>query len=102
MSRHVPFQVQLTGAQHRRLKELAAARGASMGSIVRESVAEYLAGLPAEEDPAFGIIGLIDDPESQPHGDPAVHHDAYLADDLAEELGPGNLAGAPREPGPQP
>ena len=80
-----PFQVQLERAQHRRLKRLADSRGVSMGSILRESVAEYLASAPIEEDPAFGIVGLIDDDGPMPHGDPARHHDAYLADALEAE-----------------
>ena len=85
MSDIVPFQVQLERAQHRRLKRLAEARGVSMGSILRESVAEYLASAPIEEDPAFGIVGLIDDDGPMRHGDPATHHDAYLADALEAE-----------------
>ena len=87
MSDIVPFQVQLERAQHRRLKRLADSRGVSMGSILRESVAEYLASAPIEEDPAFGIIGLIDDDGPTPHGDPAVEHDSYLADALEAEGG---------------
>jgi len=85
MSENVPFQVQLTRGQHRRLKRLAESRGVSMGSILRESVAEYLSQAPDERDPAFGIIGLIDDTSPTPHGDPAVEHDAYLADALEAE-----------------
>ena len=87
MSDSVPFQVQLTRAQHRRLKRLAQSRGVSMGSIIRESVADYLTASPVEEDPAFGIIGLIDDDGQTPHGDPAVQHDAYLADASEAEGG---------------
>ena len=85
MSDSVPFQVQLTRGQHRRLKRLAESRGVSMGSILRESVADYLTRAPVEEDPAFGIIGLIDDDGPTPHGDPALEHDAYLADALEAE-----------------
>ena len=87
MSDGVPFQVQLTRRQHRRLKRLAESRGVSMGSILRESVADYLTKAPVEEDPAFGIIGLIDDEGPTPHGDPALEHDAYLADALEAEGG---------------
>jgi len=86
MSEHVAFQVQLPRGQHRRLKELAAARGASMGSLIRESVAEYLSSLPVEDDPAFGIIGLIDDAAERTHGSVAAHHDEYLADALEDEI----------------
>ncbi len=85
MSDYIPFQVQLTRMQHRRLKEVAAERGASMGSIVRESVADYLTGLPGEEDPAFGIVGLVHDTGPDTHGDPAIDHDAYLAIGLETE-----------------
>ena len=94
MSDSVPFQVQLTRGQHRRLKRLAESRGVSMGSILRESVADYLTSTPVEEDPAFGIIGLINDDGPTPHGDPAVEHDAYLADALEAEGGVAQ--GAPR------
>jgi hypothetical protein len=89
MSDYVPFQVQLTRAQHRRLKRLAETRGVSMGSILRESVADYLINAPVDADPAFGIIGLIDDDGPTPHGDPAANHDAYIADALEAEAGPG-------------
>jgi hypothetical protein len=89
MSDFVPFQVQLTRAQHRRLKRLAETRGVSMGSILRESVADYLTNAPLDADPAFGIIGLIDDDGPTPHGDPAVDHDAYIADALDAEAGAG-------------
>jgi hypothetical protein len=86
MTEHVAFQVQLTRHQHRRLKVLAATRGASMGSLIRESVTEYLNDVPVEEDPAYGIIGLIDDAGGKPHGSVAVHHDDYLADALEAEF----------------
>jgi hypothetical protein len=89
MSGYVPFQVQLTRAQHRRLKRLAEMRGVSMGSILRESVADYLTNAPVDADPAFGIIGLIDDDGPTPHGDPAADHDAYIADALDAEAGAG-------------
>jgi hypothetical protein len=85
MSEHVPFQVQLTRGQHRRLKRLAESRRVSMGSILRESVAAYLANARDTQDPAFGIVGLIDEDGPTPHGDPAEEHDAYLADELELE-----------------
>ena len=87
MGEYVPFQVQLSRGQHRRLKRLAASRGVSMGSILRESVAAYLTNAPDEQDPALGIIGLINDTGPTPHGDPALEHDAYLADALEAEGG---------------
>lgn len=85
VAEHVPFQVQLTREQHRRLKRLASARGTSMGSLIRESVADYLSELASADDPALGIIGLIDDRESRPFGSVATEHDAYLADAASAE-----------------
>ena len=76
----VPFQVQLERRQHARLKSLAEAQGRSMGSMIRESVATYLADQPAGDDPLLGIIGLFEDTGEQPFGDVAINHDAYLAD----------------------
>ncbi len=59
-----------------------------MGSLVRESVAAYLAALPAEDDSAFGIIGMLGEDEGPlAHGDVAANHDAYLADAYAAEAG---------------
>lgn len=95
MAKHVAFQVQLPRAQHRRLKQLAQARGASMGSLIRESVTEYLTDLPVEDDPAFGIVGLIDDQAVKPHGSVAIHHDEYLADALGAEADGQDEPGSP-------
>jgi hypothetical protein len=80
-----PFQVTLERRQHRQLKWLAEKRGRSMGSLVRESVEAYLAALPAEDDPAYGIIGLIDDHSPKPYGSVAIHHDDYIAEALESE-----------------
>jgi len=76
----VPFQVQLERRQHARLKSLAEAHGRSMGSMIRESVAVYLADQPIDDDPALGIIGLFEDVGPRPHGDVAQNYDGYLAD----------------------
>ena len=76
----VPFQVQLERRQHARLKALAETRGQSMGSMIRESVAVYLADQPVEDDPLLSIIGLFEDTGEKPFGDVAINHDAYLAD----------------------
>jgi hypothetical protein len=80
MARSKPFQVNLEPEQHRRLQALSRRRGRSMGSLVRESVAEYLVGVPAEEDPLADVIGMFEDRAARPHGDPGEQHDAYLAD----------------------
>jgi hypothetical protein len=76
----VPFQVQLERRQHAQLKRLAAVRGQSMGSMIRESVAAYLSDREAEEEPLLGIIGMFEDTGPTPYGDVSTNHDAYLAD----------------------
>ena len=75
----------LEPAQHRQLRRLAAQRGASIGSLVRESVADYLAGTAPDDDPLMGLIGLGEDLGSKSHGDVGLEHDAYLADAIAAE-----------------
>jgi hypothetical protein len=75
----------LDADQHRRLHLLSEARGQSMGSLIRESVSEYLAGTPANEDSLFGIIGMLDDRGPRPYGDVGEAHDLYLADAVAAE-----------------
>jgi ribbon-helix-helix CopG family protein len=75
----------LDADQHRRLQLLSEARGKSMGSLIRESVSEYLAGTPASEDSIFGIIGMLDDHGPRPYGDVGEAHDLYLADAVAAE-----------------
>jgi hypothetical protein len=58
-----------------------------MGSLVRESVAAFLADLPSDEDPAYGLIGLLgEDRGPRPHGDVAREHDSYLVDIYADEV----------------
>jgi len=64
-----------------------------MGSLIRESVTQYLSSVPVEDDPAYGILGMFSDDGPEPHGDVAINHDAYLADIYAEE---GGLDDGPR------
>jgi hypothetical protein len=80
MERRVPFQVMLEPEQHHQLRRVAEQRGQSIGSLVRESVARYLADVAVEDDPLMGFIGLADDTGDRPHGDVATEHDAYIAD----------------------
>jgi len=88
MERPVPFQVQLERRQHEQLKALAERRDQSMGSLIRESVAQYLTSQPIEDDPLFGILGMFTDTGPTPYGDVAVDHDAYLAEEYAKGLDP--------------
>jgi hypothetical protein len=81
MARSKPFQVNLEPEQHRRLQRLAAHRGRSMGSLVRESVAEYLSGIQVDEDPIQGIVGMFEDRDPRPLGDVGEEHDRYLAEE---------------------
>jgi len=85
MEKRVPFQVMLDPEQHHQLGRVAARRGQSVGSLVRESVARYLADLPIDDDPLMGLIGLAADDGPRPYGDVATEHDRYLADAVAEE-----------------
>jgi len=73
------FQVNLSPEHHRQLRYLAERGARSMGSLVRESVAEYLASMPPEDDPLAGIPGMFEDTGARPHGDIGESHDAYLA-----------------------
>ena len=88
MERPVPFQVQLERRQHEQLKALAERREQSMGSLVRESVAQYLTSQPIEDDPLFSILGMFTDTGPTPYGDVALNHDDYLADEYAKGLDP--------------
>jgi hypothetical protein len=99
MEESVPFQVTLDRQVHRRLQRLSRARGQSMGSIIRESLATYLAAVPPDDDPLFGIVGMFEDHGARPHGSVAEHHDVYLADAIeAEGLAPAKGSGSD-EPG---
>jgi hypothetical protein len=85
MTRSKAFQVQLEPEQHRRLQRLAELRDRSMGSLIRESVAAYLADVPAEEEPLTDLVGMFLDDGPRSHGDVGEEHDAYLADAGAGE-----------------
>lgn len=69
-----PLQVYLNQDQLQALKDVAQREGVPMASIVRESIARYLAGVPLSEDPALGIIAL----GSSERRDLARNHDRYL------------------------
>jgi hypothetical protein len=71
-----PVLIYLEHRQDHLLSALSEKKGISKAAIVRESVEKYLAGLPVEEDPSMGIIGLGD----SGIGDLAENHDKYLAE----------------------
>ena len=72
-----PLQIYLDTDEDETLRYLARKRGKSMGALIRESVARYLAAeIPVEEDPALGIIGL----GRSGITDLSENHDKYLAE----------------------
>ena len=52
----------------------------TVGLLIRESVADYLADIEVEDDPLLELIGLALDSGPKPHGDVAAEHDAYIAE----------------------
>ena len=90
----------LNDEQHHQLRSLAERRGQSIGSLVRESVARYLAAIAVEDDPLSGLIGLAEDSGPRPRGDVAMEHDAYLAEKAAQ--GPAGGVAAPTAPSTRP
>jgi predicted DNA-binding protein len=78
-------QIQLTGEQAKRLRDVAAAEGRSMADVIRESVDAYLAEAPlrrsadALRTEALALAGKY----QSGLGDLAADHDRYLAEDLA-------------------
>ncbi len=78
-----PVQVYLRPEQIEALRVLAKRRDIPVAELVRQAVDQLLAGLPAEEDPAWNIIGLCDSGPS----DLSSNHDDYLAQIFNEERG---------------
>ncbi len=78
-----PVQVYLRPEQIEALRVLARRREMSVAELVRQGVDQLLAGVPAEEDPAWNIIGLCDSGPS----DLSANHDAYLAQIFKDERG---------------
>lgn len=53
-----PIQVYIEPQQDDVLEMLSKKRGISKAAIIRQSLEKFLKGLPLEEDPALGIVGL--------------------------------------------
>lgn len=74
-------QIYLDQGSDAKLKRLARARGVSEASLIREAVANYLAGqdiqasAPAKQDPLLALIGLY---KGEAPPDAAIDHDRYL------------------------
>ncbi|MGQ9553431.1 MAG: ribbon-helix-helix domain-containing protein [Anaerolineae bacterium] len=79
-----PFQIYLRPEQLEALRNLSKRRGVSIAELVREGVDRVLSEIPAEEDPAWDIIGMFD----SGLGDLAEKHDEYLAQLINAESHP--------------
>lgn len=75
-----PIQVYLEPRQLGALRWLAEKRGVSIAELIRQSVDCYLAQLPPEDDPLWGIIGL----GKSGLGDLAERHDYYIYEEPYE------------------
>jgi hypothetical protein len=70
-----PIQIYIEPRQDSALKHLAQRKGVSKAEIIRESLERYLQGIPLEEDPAMGIVGL----GKSRRKDISERHDDYIA-----------------------
>ncbi len=77
-----PIQVYLEEQQDRALRKLAAEQGVSLSELIRRSVDLLLAQVPAEEDPAWKIIGL----GRSNIADLGTRHDEYLVQETSKEI----------------
>ena len=78
-----PIQVYLEREQDEAVRALAERQEISIAELIRRSVDRYLTELPVEDDPAMGIVELVDaGPE-----DASERHDEYITRLLQEESG---------------
>ena len=84
--RYTRTQVYLDPSDHQALKRQAGKKDVSMAELVREIVADYLAGdtadRPFTKDEYMSIVGLG---ESQDDAHGARDHDRHLGDAMADE-----------------
>jgi len=78
-----PFQVYLRPEQVEPLRALARRRKVSVAALVRQGIDQVLAAVPPEEDPLWGIIGLVDNPSAPT--DLAEKHDEYIVKWIEED-----------------
>lgn len=88
MAEYQRTQVYLPPDQHRRLRQLAADRGVSMATVVREAVGEYLAGPP--EPARTGLVErlralLAESPAASPEAPALGEEDRALGEALWQE-----------------
>jgi hypothetical protein len=79
-SKH-PLQIYLDDRQNQFLRRLARERNASISELVREGIDLLLAKLPAEEDPAYHLIGL----GATKTRYVADQHDEYIVNEIEKE-----------------
>ena len=76
-----PIQVHLRPEQIESLRAIAERRKVSMAELIRQGVDRVLEDVPAEEDPLWNIIGIMDSGLN----DLAENHDRYLAEMIIQE-----------------
>ena len=75
-------QIYIAPEQEERLQRLAESRHVPVSSLIREAVAEYLVEQETphferpEDNPLWGIVGLVDDPDAPT--DASINLDHYL------------------------
>ena len=69
-----PIQIYIEPEQDAILEVLSKKNHRSKASLIRESIEQYVANLPAEEDAVMNIIGL----GASNKGDISQKHDTYL------------------------
>jgi hypothetical protein len=77
----MPIQVYLRPEQLQALRSLARRRNLAVAELIRRGVDRLLAEVPAEEDPLWDIVGLV---QSGP-SNLAEKHDEYVAEMIADE-----------------
>ncbi len=70
-----PIQIYVEPRQDNILEAMSKKKGISKAAIIREGIEKILKELPAEDDPAMGLMGL----GNSGKGDLSDKHDKYLA-----------------------
>jgi hypothetical protein len=70
-----PIQIYIEPQQDDILAALARSRGISKAEIIRDSLELYFSQIPAEKDPAMGLVGIGNSGKK----DLSERHDAYLS-----------------------
>ncbi len=76
-----PIQIYVDERQNRALRRLAKEKNASISELIRRGIDLLLNQVPAEEDPAYQMIGLV----SSGVSDIAENHDEYIVQEIEKE-----------------